>query len=69
MSNKKLLRRTITIHPLFIAGLAILLVSVGAILGQTIFLSFATVIGVSALQIAILWSVIGAIILTIGLWR
>ena len=59
----------IEVHPVLILGLAVMLISIGVMLSQTLFIAIMTETGVSVLVWAGLWFVMSLIIVTLGLVR
>jgi uncharacterized membrane protein len=58
--------RTIRANPLFIIGVSIFILSLGAFFGETVFVLIASVTGTSVLAGAVLWMVVGLIITLAG---
>lgn len=68
-NGKKLLSRGVKVHPVFIIGIVVGLVSLGSLLGVTVFSAIAGSVGVSVTILSLEWLVVSFITIFIGIWR
>jgi len=61
------LTESLRVHPVFLIGLYILSMALGAFFGQTLFASLVTIIGLSMIPASIIWMFIALIIMTLGI--
>lgn len=69
MTQKTLIENSIRVHPIFILGVALLLIATGSILGQTIFTFLALETGVDVIFWSLVWVLISLTTIFIGIAR
>jgi len=61
------LTKSIRVHPVFLIGLHIQLIAAGALFAETLFIPIVAVMSIGMIPAAVLWLVIGGIIMLLGI--
>jgi len=68
-NSRSLLSKSVHVHPVFLLGVGVLLVALGAVFAETVFAAISAVTGVSVLVSAAVWAIVSVITMLLGVAR